>query len=263
MPGPPSMECARSRSMARTRSCSPPPPTPAASRSSVSPPGMCSIPSRSAARAPGQPATRPAMASRSHLMRSGAMSWTPPPINSGPPTWAGYPLRRQHSPLMASAPRPASARFGVGHATGSRGPTPPPRAAPPVSPSPSPSPTVTVTPSPTPTPGARLAQDTFQHPNQAHSGTASDGNTWGGDANTQSVFSISNNMGQVSNGSGIYSAVLGPTASNAAVLFTGSMSSFSKPNLGGVLRWTDANNLSKTYIDGTNFGIQVRANCTN
>jgi hypothetical protein len=153
-------------------------------------------------------------------------------------------------------PSATSTRFGLGHVTGSPAPTPTPTVTP------SPSPTVTVTPSPTPTPGTTLAQDTFQRPNQAHWGTASDGNTWGGDANTQSVFSISNNMGQVSNGSGIYSAVLGPTASNAEVLFTGSMSSFSNANLGGVLRWTDANNLYKAYIDGTNLVIQVRANGT-
>jgi hypothetical protein len=34
--------------------------------------------------------------------------------------------------------------------------------------------------------------------------TASDGQTWGGDANSQSAFSIANNTGQVSNGNGTY-----------------------------------------------------------
>ena len=80
-----------------------------------------------------------------------------------------------------------------------------------------PSPTVTTSPTPSPSPGTTLAQDTFQRPNQAHWGTASDGQTWGGDANTASVFSLVNNSGQVSNGNGIYNAVLGPAATDAEV----------------------------------------------
>ena len=79
-------------------------------------------------------------------------------------------------------------------------------------------------------------QDTFQRPNQALWGTASDGHTWGGDANTLSAFSILNNTGQISNRNGVYNAVLGSTATDAEVLFTGSMSSYSNTNLGAVLR---------------------------
>src|SRR5207249_8070959 len=70
-----------------------------------------------------------------------------------------------------------STRFGLGQVTGSVTPTPTPTVTP------------SVTPSPSPTPGSILAQDTFQRPNQAHWGAASDGQTWGGDANTLSVFS--------------------------------------------------------------------------
>jgi hypothetical protein len=128
------------------------------------------------------------------------------------------------------------------------------------SPSPSPSPTVTVTASPSPTPGATLARDTFQRPNQALWGTASDGHTWGGDANVQSVFSIANNTGQVSNGSTSYSATLGPVATDAEVLFTGSMSSYTNNNLGAVLRWTDGNNWYKAYINGTTLVVQKKVN---
>ena len=122
----------------------------------------------------------------------------------------------------------------------------------------SPSQTVTITPLPSPSPGAILAQDTFQRPNQALWGTASDGQTWGGDANTQSVFSIVNNAGQVSNGSGTHNAVLGPTATDAEVLFSGSISSFTNANLGAVLRWSDTNNWYKAYISGTKLTIQKR-----
>ncbi len=151
---------------------------------------------------------------------------------------------------MNGTPSATSTRFGLGQVTGSPTPTP----------TPSPSPTVTVTPSPSPTPGTTLAQDTFQRASQVYWGTASDGNTWGGDANTQSVFSITNNMGQVSNGSGIYNAVLGPSATDAEVLFSGSMSSYSNTNLGAVLRWSDTNNWYKAYIDGTSLVVQKKVN---
>ena len=115
-----------------------------------------------------------------------------------------------------------------------------------------------MTPSPSPTPGTILAQDTFQRPNQALWGKASDGHTWGGDANTVSAFSIVNNTGQVFNSAASYNAVLGPTATNAEVLFSGSMSSYSNNNLGAVLRWTDGNNWYKAYIDGSNLIVQKK-----
>jgi hypothetical protein len=151
-------------------------------------------------------------------------------------------------------PSATSTRFGLGRVTSSPTPTPTPTVTP------SPSPTVTVTPSPSPTPGTTLAQDTFQRPNQALWGTASDGHTWGGDANTVSVFSIFNNTGQISNGNGIFNAVLGSTATDAEVLFSGSMSSYSNTNLGAVLRWSDANNWYKAYINGTTLVVQKKVN---
>src|SRR5712692_9689811 len=88
---------------------------------------------------------------------------------------------------------------------------PPPSPTPSVSVSPSPTVTVTVSPSPTtspspsvsPSPGTTLAQDTFQRANQQHWGKASDGQTWGGDANISGVFSIVNNAGQLSNGGNV------------------------------------------------------------
>src|SRR6266446_6269637 len=122
-----------------------------------------------------------------------------------------------------------------------------------------PTPTSTSTPTPSPTPGTALGTDTFQRANQSLWGTASDGQTWGGDANSQSAFSISGNAGLVSNtGSTSYSAVLGPTAANAEVYATGSLSSFSNGNFGDVLRWTDGNNWYKAYIDGAHLFIQKK-----
>src|SRR6266567_2004764 len=120
-------------------------------------------------------------------------------------------------------------------------------------------PTSTSTPTPTPTPGAPLGTDTFQRANQSLWGKASDGQTWGGDANSRSAFSISGNAGVVSNTGGTsYSAVLGPTASNAEVYATGSLSSFSNSNFGDVLRWTDGNNWYKAFVDGSSLIIQKR-----
>jgi len=118
------------------------------------------------------------------------------------------------------------------------------------------------TPTPTPTPGAALAKDTFQRANQTFWGTASDGHTWGGDANNINVFSIVGNTGQVANGSTSYSAVLGPTTTNAEILFSGSLSSFNGTgtNIGGVLRWIDGNNWYKAYIDGSNLVVQKKIN---
>jgi hypothetical protein len=83
--------------------------------------------------------------------------------------------------------------------------------------------------------------------------------TWGGDANGASVFSIGGNAGVVSGtGGASYSAVLGPSAANAEVFATGSLSSYASSNLGDVLRWTDGNDWYKAYIDGQNLVIQKK-----
>ena len=52
--------------------------------------------------------------------------------------------------------------------------------------------------------------------------------------------------------------MLGPVATNAEVIFSGSMSSFNNANLGAVLRWTDTNNLYKAYISGSSLVIQKK-----
>ncbi|HEY5003759.1 MAG TPA: hypothetical protein VII61_11440, partial [Ktedonobacteraceae bacterium] len=142
-------------------------------------------------------------------------------------------------------------------------PTPTATAIPsPTATSTTPTPTATATVTPTPGPGTTLAQDTFQRADQKLWGKASDGQTWGGDANTQAVFSIHNNVGQIANGSGPYNAVLGPPATDAEVLLTGSMSSFTNNNLGALLRWQDNNNWYKAYINGTSLVIQAKVNGT-
>ncbi|MDQ6662610.1 MAG: hypothetical protein M3Z24_16800 [Chloroflexota bacterium] len=100
-----------------------------------------------------------------------------------------------------------------------------------------------------------LAQDTFQRPNQQFWGQASDGQTWQADANNNPGFSIVEKMGQVSNGSGSFNATLGPMAANVEVVFTGSISAFPQSNMGSILRWNDASNWYKAYIDGKNLII--------
>ncbi len=93
-------------------------------------------------------------------------------------------------------------------------------------------------------------------------GTASGGQVWGGGANKLSAFSINNNVGQVSNGSGQYSALLGPTATDAEVLFSGSLSSFTKSTLGAILRRSDATNWYKASLNGASLLIQKKVNGT-
>jgi hypothetical protein len=125
-----------------------------------------------------------------------------------------------------------------------------------------PSPTASTSPTATATatPGTTLAHDTFQRANQTFWGTASDGQLWGGDANSSNLFALAGNSGQVSSGITTYSAVLGPSVTNAQVLFSGSMSSFNATNIGAALRWTDGNNWYKAYIDGANLIIQKKVN---
>jgi hypothetical protein len=126
------------------------------------------------------------------------------------------------------------------------------------------SPTATLTPvvTPSPSPGTTIARDTFQRANQTFWGRASDGHTWGGNANSSTAFSIAANTGHVSNGNANYNTVLGPVATDAQVLFSGSLSNFSTTNLGAVLRWTNGNNWYKAYINGTSLFIQKRVSGT-
>jgi hypothetical protein len=115
---------------------------------------------------------------------------------------------------------------------------------------------------PPPPPGTTVAQDTFHRADQSLWGTATDGQVWGAEANTASLFSINNNAGQVTGGSGPHDAVLGPTATDTEVLFTGSASTFSGANIGAVIRWADTNNWYKGYIDGSNLVIQKKVGGT-
>ena len=110
---------------------------------------------------------------------------------------------------------------------------------------------------PQPTPMASgmtvLAQDTFQRPDQAFWGTASDHRTWSGDANTNQAFSIANHAGQISGAQGALQAILDVPDTDAELLVTGTVSQFDaqgKSNLGVVLRWQDAHNWYKALIDG-------------
>ncbi len=98
-----------------------------------------------------------------------------------------------------------------------------------------------------------LAQDTFQRTNQPLWGTASDGNRWQGDANEVLAFSIQQHSGQIAATQGALNAVLGPSQANDQVVSTVEVNQFNggKANIGVVLRWTDANDWYKAYINGT------------
>ena len=95
-----------------------------------------------------------------------------------------------------------------------------------------------------------LAQDTFQRANQGFWGTSSDGQAWGADAKNSQSFEIINHMGRVTNGNGVYDAILGHIAVNSEVVFSGSLTQYTSSSLGALLRWTDANNLYKMFVGG-------------
>lgn len=117
-----------------------------------------------------------------------------------------------------------------------------------------------------------IAQDTFQRPNQTYWGTASDGQTWEGDANTNSLFSIYNNTGQKTSDPGAQVGLLGPTISDAQTLVTFYMEqTYVNSNLGTVIRYKGGNfykaligeTPEKGCPTGYNFMIkkQVNGNC--
>jgi hypothetical protein len=108
-----------------------------------------------------------------------------------------------------------------------------------------------------------LAQDTFKRANQVFWGTASDGRQWAGDANSIEVFTIAGGVGQVDHAQGTFNAILGPANTNIEIVFSGIVNQFvqgGKVNMGGVLRWTDANNWYKGLIDGSKLQILKRVN---
>ena len=105
---------------------------------------------------------------------------------------------------------------------------------------------------------ARIARDTFQRPDSQLWGTASDGQQWGGDANTDSAFSIQGDKGHVTGAGQIYNAVLGQVVADGEAFVEGSLSSYQNSNLGAVVRWGDPNNWYKAYIDGQNLVVQKR-----
>lgn len=120
--------------------------------------------------------------------------------------------------------------------------------------------TTTKTNSNTQPPLNALAQDTFARPDQPLWGTSSNGQAWSADAAKAPAFSIANHAGVVGNASGIYDAILGPRTADSEVIFSGSISHFNASNMGVVLRWTDANNLYKVFIDGTNLTALKKVN---
>ena len=116
-----------------------------------------------------------------------------------------------------------------------------------------------------------LAQDTFQRADQALWGAASDGQSWEGDANKLTVFSIAgsnhtwgqiaNNRGNQGQGEQIYNALLGPASENVNLVVSGSVNLFRlNANFGVVLRWKDVNNWYKALIDGTDLVVLKRVN---
>ncbi|HEU5376711.1 MAG TPA: hypothetical protein VFV38_14850 [Ktedonobacteraceae bacterium] len=103
-----------------------------------------------------------------------------------------------------------------------------------------------------------LARDTFQRPDQALWGKSSDGQIWGGDANTSQAFAIARHAGQISGGQGAMQATLNVAGADADLLLSGAVNRFAANgtiNLGVILRWSDPNNWYKVLIDGKNLQL--------
>jgi hypothetical protein len=111
-----------------------------------------------------------------------------------------------------------------------------------------------------------LAQDTFQRGNQAHWGTASDGQTWSLDGTASPALSIVNGTGQIVDAdpnaaAGVkttYVTTIGPSAGNVDVEASAVVNQFATGaptttvdlvNFGVVARWQN-NNMYKALIDG-------------
>jgi hypothetical protein len=154
-----------------------------------------------------------------------------------------------------------STRHGIGRVTGNSVPTPTPTPTTTAGTPTLPTPTPTATPLGTP-PVSTQVQDTFQRANQSYWGTASNGQKWSGDANTNTIFSISGNTGKIAGNGTAYNAILGPSTNDGEVVFSGALSSYTNGNFGAVLRWTDTNDWYKAYISGTQLVIQSRVKGT-
>jgi hypothetical protein len=103
-----------------------------------------------------------------------------------------------------------------------------------------------------------LARDTFQRPDQQFWGSSSDGRSWAGNAQNNPAFSIVKQTGQISGGNGPLSAILNVVSPDAEILINIEVNHFDAEgeiNVGGVLRWQDANNWYKVLIDGTNLQL--------
>lgn len=106
-----------------------------------------------------------------------------------------------------------------------------------------------------------LEQDTFHRPNQLLWGVASDGNRWGGDANTSSDFSIFNQTGQIhrtANGHTLYTAQLGTAHPDTEILVTAMLDTFTNSHIGVMLRYKDDNHYYKVILDGNSLHFLKR-----
>lgn len=105
-----------------------------------------------------------------------------------------------------------------------------------------------------------LAQDTFARPDQSLWGVAASGQPWWGDANRSPAFSIAGHAGKISGGQGFFDALLGQARTNEEVETSASLTRFNggRDNIGAVLRFADANDYYKAYIDGAHLVVMKR-----
>ena len=109
-------------------------------------------------------------------------------------------------------------------------------------------------------PTSVLASDTFQRSDQLYWGTSSNGQPWQADASSARNFAIFHSTGIINaTAKPIFcDAILGPAVTNVEITFSASLSHYGPSTLGAVLRWSDANDLYKVYLDGQNL-VLLRA----
>ena len=112
-----------------------------------------------------------------------------------------------------------------------------------------------------PMPMPILAQDDFHRPGQSLWGTASDGQSWGADANADQAFSLVNGAGQIAGKTGTFNAVLGPGGTDIDTVASGLVNRFiGGANLGVVVRWSDPDHWYKAFLDGAHLVLLKRVN---
>ncbi len=105
-----------------------------------------------------------------------------------------------------------------------------------------------------------VVQDSFARMDQHAWGSTGGGSTWQGDATAAKIFSVRKGKGVITNANGSYNAIIGPQMTDAMILMSGSTNCVGRTSISALLRWQNANNWYKAYVDGNVLGIRKFVN---